>query len=235
MPRLSLPLRVLGLVALLVVLQAPLASAWWTQHRLESTGTCQDVEAAVDDEGAASVLLPRVVAAAVVEDAGSDEAVDLTTRTYSVSLDGDALAAARDGSARVCWDADDPSSFVVVGQPLPLRVALVLDVVVLGAIGMSFALRRRRRPELRMVADDGSLRVEAAEPGQEKGQEKGLEPGLERLGGQRYRVTGSVESVDGEHVRLLVEERHVRLTVPAGVPDDVVVGASVQAVGTMIG
>ncbi|MCL8026763.1 hypothetical protein [Nocardioides bruguierae] len=224
-------LRTIVLVLVLVLLQAPLAATWWTQHRLASDGEREQVAATAADDGEqVAVRLPDAVVEALVAQAG-DEAGDQASgrglsdddRTFQVAVDDETWQQVSDeGTAEVRWDAEDPTTFAVAGQKLPLGGVLVLDVIVLVALGLAVLLRRRRRPELRMVSDD-ALAVDDGEPV------------LERLGGQRYRVRGVVAEVGDGRVWLDVADRRVRVSGEDLGPLAPSVGDTVSVVGTMVG
>jgi hypothetical protein len=169
-----------------------------------------------DDSTVVQVSLPAEVADALGGDRG--------LLVQPVVLEPDAHAAAVDsGQVEVTYLADDPGTYRVEGASggLALATVLVANAALLLVVALFLLVRRRSRPELRMVATGDVRRVP---------------PGalLERVQGNDYVVRGDVEELADDELVLLVADRRVRVLLD-GHANPASYQQSVEVRGTMIG
>jgi hypothetical protein len=208
--------RLLFVVVILAVLTYPLVNSLLTSARVERSGV--DVTATVlettrnGDSYLVAFRLP--------------EEIDPGQRNYSAEVDRasyDKAAASKQIRVRVLKDR--PTAHEVEGE-IHSRASWVFtgvaDAIVL-IVGLWWVKVGRRRPTVRMLAEDDPEPAELDEAGT-----------LTRIEGGRYELVGHVESSSGSEVVVDVGDRKVVVFL-GGRSNPVEVGAVLRARGPLVG
>lgn len=207
-------------VAVLLLVNLPLAGSTWQRWQLERSGVEVQARVAADRvEGARSYLgfvLPAQIAGRPLADG---------ERGRTVEVEEDArVAAVAAGELTVRVLPSRPSVYSVEGQVRgsgALVLTLVADLVLLVGGLLLWRYRRYLRPGLTLVAGGDVQRcAEGA--------------ALERLDGAEYVVRGEVEAIEEDRLVLLVGERRVLVELD-GRHNPVGPGQRAQVRGRMIG